>query len=190
MINRQSRGSFTVEAALLLPMIIFIMYAMVFLAFYLHDRNRLEGIVDEVLHKAALTLKHEADLASGSVEYENIGDRGVFYLLTGDTKEQEEEILEYLWALSDTGLFLMEVTDIQVEVNKIKVKIILKGECEIPARGILEFFHPDRIVTVEADRSIHNPSEFIRISEVVLDTGSRIKGFQELKEKIEKVLGW
>lgn len=189
MINRKFRGSFTVEAALLLPMIIFIIYSMVFLAFYLHDRNRLEGIVDMVLHKGALTLKHEADLPSGSVDYENIGDRGVFYLLIGETKEQEKEILEYLWEFSEKGLFFMEVTDIQVEVSKLKVKITLTGEFELPVKGILEFFHPDRTVTLEAERSIHNPAEFMRMADVVLDTGSRIKGFQELKEKADKILG-
>ena len=56
-------------------------------------------------------------------------------------------------------------------------------------KGILEFFHPDRKITVEAERWIHDPSEFIRISEVVLDTGSRIKGFEELKGRIDKILG-
>lgn len=189
MTNRKFRGSFTVEAALLLPMIIFIIYAMILLAFYLHDRNSLEGAVDEILHKGALTLKHEADLASGSMKYENIGDRGVFYLLFGETKQQEEEILDYLWERSGKGLFLMEVTDIQVEVNTLKLKITLTGEFEVPVKGLLEFFYPDRIVTVEAERSIHNPAEFIRIADVVLNTGSRIKGIANLKGMVDKVLG-
>lgn len=189
MTNRKSRGSFTVEAALQLPIILFIIYGMIFLAFYLHDRNSLEGLVDEVLHKGALTLKHEADLVSGSVNYDNIGDRGVFYLILGETKEQEEDILDYLWELSDKGLFFMEVTDIQVEVNKFKLKVTLTGEFEVPVKGVLDYFYPNRTVTVEAERSIHNPAEFIRIADVVLDTGSRIKDVNELREKVDKVLG-
>ncbi len=189
MAKRQIRGNFTVEAALLLPMILFIIYSMVCLSFYLHDRSRMEGILDEVLHKGALTLKHEADIRTGRVEYENIGNRGVFYLLTGDTEQQEKEFKDYLQEISEKGFFLTEITDIQVEVNKLTIKITLEGEFEVPLKGIREFFHPDSKITVEAERSIHDPAEFIRISEVVLDTGSKIKGFEELKGRIDKILG-
>lgn len=189
MVKQKLRGSFTVEAALLLPMILFILFSMVCLSFYLHDRSRMEGILDEVLHKGAITAKHEADMRTGKVEYENIGNRGVFYLLTGDTEQQEKELEDYLQEILEQGFFLTEITDIQVEVNRLTIRIALEGEFEVPMKGILEFFHPDRKITVEAERWIHDPSEFIRISEVVLDTGSRIKGFEELKGRIDKILG-
>lgn len=189
MVFRKIRGSFTVEATLLLPMIIFIIYSMVFLSFYLHDRSRMEGVVDEVLHKGALSAKHEADIVTGRVDYENIGNRGVFYLLTGDTERQEKELSDYLQEISEQGFFLTEITDIRVEVRKLTIKITLEGEFEVPMKGILDFFHPNRKITVEAERGIHDPAEFIRISEVVLDTGNKIKGFEELKGRIDKILG-
>ncbi len=187
--NYKIRGSFTVEATILLPMIVFMIYSMVFLGFYLHDRNRLEGIVDEVLQKGALSAKHEAEIHTGKVAYEKIGNRGVFYLLIGDTREQEKEIVDYLRETCEQGFFLTEITDIQVEVNKHQIKIILEGAVDVPMQSIREFFHPDRRIIVEAERSIHDPAEFIRISEVVLDTGSKIKGMEQLKNRIDKILG-
>jgi hypothetical protein len=182
------RGSFTVEAALLLPMIIFIICSLVYLGFYLHDRSRLEGLVDEVLMKGALSAKHEADIRTGKVDYANIRKRGVLYLLIGDTKQQEDQIEKYLWELSGQGFFLTEIRDIKVELGKYKLKITLEGEFKVPMRGIREFFDPNPQIIIEAERSIHNPAEFIRVSEVVLDTASKIKGFDELKKRIEDIL--
>ncbi len=187
MAKRGIKGSLTVEAALLLPMIVFLICSLIVLAFYLHDRNRMEGLLDEVLMKGALATKHEADVRTGRVEYENIRKRGVLYLLIGDTKQQEQELQEYLRELSDQGFFLTEITDIRVEVSKLKMKITLEGIFEVPLRGILEFFRPDRRMRMAAERRIHDPAEFIRVSEVVLDTGSKIKSIDELKKKMEKV---
>lgn len=180
-------GSFTVEAALILPMVIFIILAIVFLSFYLYDICRIEGVMDRVLHQAALTLKHESNIATGEVDYLKLRDRGVFYLLIGDTNEEEAAIEDYLWQELDKGLFFAKVTDIQVTAGKQKVTVSAEAEVRIPVSGILDYFRPHNI-SYEVSCPIHNPAEAIRLSEVILHTGSKIKGLDKLKEGLEKLL--
>ncbi len=189
MVRGRAKGSFTVEAAFILPLIIFIIFTLVYLAFYLHDRNRMEGIVDQVLHKGAITVKHDADFDTGRVDYANIGNRGVLYPLTDNRTVEEKKIRDYLRQELSTGFFSTELTGIEVMVDAFKVSVTIEGEFHIPMKGILQYFYPGRNITVNALGPIHNPAEFIRISEVVLDTGSRIKGLEDLKDKTDKLLG-
>jgi hypothetical protein len=185
--NKRHNGSFTVEAALILPMVIFIILAIIFLTFYLYDVCSIEDVTDKVLHQAALTLKHEANITTGVVDYPKIRNRGVFYLLTGDTEEEEAAIEAYLWQELGRGLFFAKITDIQVTAGKWKVTVSVKAEFRIPVRGIMDFFQPD-IITYEVVRPVHNPAESIRISEVILNTGAKIKGLDTLKNQLDNIL--
>jgi hypothetical protein len=183
-----NKGSLTVEAALIMPIVIFIIFAVMYLSFYLHDRCRIQGIVDRTLHKAELTLKHKADFPSGEVKFEDINDRGVFYLFFDNTKNDEENIGAYLQNELKRGLFFIKINSINVTVNKFGIAISVEAKVPISFFGVTNLWKPNYLVLTNASGPIHNPAETIRLSEVVLQTGSKFKGADDLKEKIERVL--
>jgi hypothetical protein len=43
-------------------------------------------------------------------------------------------------------------------------------------------------LVVKAKSAYHYPANFIRVSEVILDTGSKIKGYDKIKETISKLI--
>ncbi len=185
--KNKSKGSFTVEAALVLPIVLFVILAVIFLSFYLYDVCRIEGITDKILHQAAMRMKHESTLATGEIDYQNINDRGVFYLITGSTEEEEAEIEAYLWQELTTGLLCTEVTNIKVTAGKRKVTAAVEAESGVLIKGIWNYFRPKGFV-YEIARPVHNPAESIRFSEVILETGSKIKGLDALQEQITNIL--
>ena len=177
----------TVEAALLMPLILFVVFSLIYLAFYLHDISRIQGIVDDALKKASLSFKHDSNFITGETNYANINERGAFYLITGSTKQEEETLQKYLQNKLSRGLFITKISGIQTEANKWRIYIRVNVEISISTRGVMNFFDPIAYKIIDGTCSIHNPAETIRMTEVILNTGQKIKGMDAMKKKLEKV---
>ena len=180
-------GNLTVEAAYILPIVIFTIFALIYLAFYLHDMCRIQGMVDKTLHIAGFTVKHEADITTGEVSYDRINDRGVFYLVVGSTEKEEKQILKYLQQELADKLFLSKIKSVKVEVGKIKITVAVEAQTKVSLPGIKYLFDQFSYTKIEGEYPVHNPAETIRRAEVALDTGLKIKGVDELKEKLEQI---
>lgn len=186
--QRVVKGSFTVEAALIMPMIFYLIFSICYLSFYLHDINRIQGLTDKALHRTGLIIKHEANLSRSEINYADINERGVFYIITGKTDKLEDRIRQYIIQEISEGLFLMKVTDIDLEVGKFYLDVKVKAETEIAMKGVLSFFRPSKQKVIEGRYTIHNPADTLRMSEVILNTGSKVKGVEELKNIIGNVI--
>lgn len=181
-------GSFTVEATIIIPLIFFLIFALFYIGFYLYDLNRIQGVVDNTLNKAGLMIKNDADLINGDIHYDKIKERPVFSIFSQNTAELEDNIRDHMDTGLNKGLFIMDITHKEVAISggRIKIKIITKSN--ISLGGVFNFINPDRQQTYESSYTIYNSADFIRKAEIVLDTGSKIKGLDKLKEKLEKIL--
>jgi len=182
-------ASVTVEAVFVMPVVLLTVFALIYLAFYLHDRCRIQGIVDQTLHNASVSLKHETDPETGRADYDRIGDRGVYYLLLGDRSESETKFQSYLGKELSGGLWLTRVTRIQADMHRTELEITVGTKTEIAIPWINSFFASFSKDEIRGEATIHDPAETIRICEVVLDTGAQIKGVGKLMEKIDEILG-
>jgi len=185
--NKYFKGSITVEAAFVMPIVIFTIFALIYLAFYLHDMCRIQGIVDMTLHKVGITVKHEANIVTGDISYEDISERGVFYLILGNTEEEENQIQQYLQQGLSKGLFLTKISSVYVDLGKFKLTAKVEAETKVSLPGVKYLFDPLFSRKITGEYPVHNPVESIRRAEVILDTGSKIKGMEELKDKLEGV---
>jgi|GEM_PF-611089 len=183
-------GSFTVEAALIMPMIIYLLFSLFYLTFYLHDINRVHGYMDKILYQTSLLAKHESDIMSGEITYTKINQRGIFYFITGDTEMLEDDIRKYITEELSDGLFIMQVIDSQVKVDRHKLEAKIKIQTKMPRKGILTFFQPSKQTVIEKKYIVHDPADTIRMSEVILDTGSKVKGLKELRNLAETVFNY
>lgn len=180
-------GSFTVEATIIIPLVFFLIFALFYLGFYLHDLNRIQGAVDATLNRAALIIKNEADLINGDIHYDRIKDRPVFSLFSQNTIELENNIKDCLDTKINKGLFITDITGKEVSIRGGKIKIMIVSKSKIGLVGVSRFFNPVSQQTYESTYTIYNPADFIRKAEIVLDTGSRIKGVDKLKESLGKI---
>ncbi len=187
-IRKNIRGSLTVEAAFIMPMVIFIVFAIMYLTWYLHDTCRIRAAVDKTLHKAMMSVKHETNISTGETDYVNINSRGVFYLPFGSTRPDEDRILKNLNNELKDGLFLIRISNTEVSVDKFNIYITVEADAAVSVKGGASFLKPNLKIKVQEKGQIHNPAEMLRLSEVVLDTASKIKGVEELKEKLDQFL--
>ena len=186
--NKSPRGSLTVEAACIIPIILFTIFALIYLSFYLHDICRIQGILNRTLNKTSLIAKHDSCLSTGEIYYETINQRGVFYHFINNNKDEEELIRSYLQQELSKGLFLVEVSNIQVIKDLFFINASVSIETSISIPYIRKLFTSYSSREIVGKSLIHNPPEFIRLAEVIMDTGQEIKGVEELKEKFIEVI--
>lgn len=186
-LNKRVKGSFTIEAVFVLPTVIFTMVFIIYLSFYLHDYCKIQGMADHVLNKAALNIKHKSDIITGEIYYDDI-NKGVFTRLFEGKEKAEGEIEDYLYAELSTGLFATKINEVSISAKITHITIMVKGRFQMPIGGVPLLSSFDRLLKVEADALYHYPGDVVRMSEVILDTGTKIKGFDKLKEIIEELL--
>lgn len=181
-------ASITVEAAFVMPLVILTIFALIYLSYYLHDVCKLQNQVDYTLHQAGISLKHETDILTGEIKYEDINDRGVYYLITGDAKSEGKLLQKELEQQLSKGLLFMKVSEVMVDVGKFSLSVSINASCKVTLPIFHELFASISNITIRGDYPIHNPAETIRQCEVILDTASDIKGVDKLKKKIEEFL--
>lgn len=169
-----------------MPIVLLAIFTILYLAFYLHDMCRVQGIVDETLHRAGLSMKNDTDLTTVGVDYESIKDRSVYGLLRGDRIEIEQKLNSYLQLRLAKGLFLFNITDSRAEVDMTKLTISVQTESRIKIPWTAQFFREYSRRVISGEYPIHDPAQTIRVCEVILDTAAKVKGVDELKNTIEK----
>lgn len=165
-LKKNMNGNITIEAAFVMPMILFSIVALLFLAFYLHDICKVQGMVDKTLHKAVFRVKHEADIETAEVFYNQINDRSIFYTLLGSMGEEQIEIRQYLQKELENGIFITDIIGIDVEIGKVNIKITVYTDTSMLLPGFIHSHTMHKVV--EGRCSIHNPAETIRIIENVI----------------------
>lgn len=144
-------------------------------------------MADHVLHKAVLNLKHEADIETGKVFYDKLSSQSIFYRVSGNT-DKEIDIENLLTEKLSKGLLVSKIKSIEVSVNFLKIEINIEGELKIPVKGIVRLISEDKGFIIKTGAALHNPADAVRISEIALDLGVKIKGSNELEETVRKLL--
>ncbi len=210
--DRQNKGSITVEASIIVPIVILSITAVIFMGLLLYQRALIQSAADMAAEAGA------AAWASGSCEigirkpHEDTFDKIQLYrrFFDGDNEERLECIENYaLSIVSRTELlhpvnFAAEavVKDYAVS-RKLEVRII--KYYSLPIGNFLRIFGGSGTIAMhaEATASVDEPVEFIRTTDFILDIKKKLENnnpdikdlgektrntMNEVKGKIEKFI--
>lgn len=191
-------GSFTVEASMLLPIIMFITMLLLFFCLYTYQRSMLLQIASAVTERAAYNWDNsykgtEGTFAAGEYDslYWRIGEDGLLAALFGLTaKDGGSEIMLPVAAdsgnlpekklVQSSGMIpanLSGQVDYTYSLKGRKVGAELKQMLHLPVLdGILE---DQADPEVEAQSVVTEPVEFIRTIDLMRYYGSKFKGGTE-----------
>jgi len=187
-LTKKVHGIFTVEALLVMPIVLFVIVFVIYISFYLYDYCRIQGVAGSLLHKAALNLKHETDIETGKISYEEIGKQAVFYQAFSIPEYKIKSMESLLAKKLSKGLLATEITNIKVSASNFKMTVYVEGIFQIPIKGVANLFANKGIIQVKAERQVHNPANTVRISEVILELGSKVEGLNDLKDILNTLL--
>ena len=85
----RTKGSMTVEATFLFPMIFFIILAILNMAFYFCDMCKVQGVLDQYAKRQAVCTKEHRSLEKER-DYEKIADTGIFWCMADNSQAEAE----------------------------------------------------------------------------------------------------
>lgn len=142
--DKKLSASMTVEAAFLVPIVIFVLFALLYLTFELHDRVRLESVMERALLKG---------------NFRGIYEEGVSY------KEEENRIYEYLECELEEKFFVFQFKEAVCKVDSFVVEIKIVMEKRLSLNPVKRFLGEETQVILERKRILHKPEESVRIYE-------------------------
>ncbi len=165
----KKEASITVEAAFVIPIVLFVIFALVYLTFYLHDRVRTEEIVEKALGKGAILITQRATIEGTAYDYENINQSGNWGYFKASYDEQEKTISKYLEEESQQGFFLLDAQQITCETNGFSVTVKVKMKGKISINPVKNFWKNTPEFVLERSVPLHNPEEVLRQNKKLLE---------------------
>lgn len=163
------KGSFTLEAALIFPTILFIIFSIIYLCFYMHDKVTMEGAINNALLQGRNLVKYEIDMDTNeqnTTKYLN-KNRVIPEI---DNLLEEKKISAYLHKDLQKGLFIASVTGVDAKVSKDDVIVTVNGYMKIPFLEVSKFFENKGLIfKFEHNIKIHQTMNDIRIFDIGID---------------------
>ncbi len=188
MIKNTVKGSYTVEAALVFPTVLFIIIGLIYFGFYMHDQNKIEAVINETLLKSRYLIQNETDMGTGLIDYGAYYKRGILYSLQDNLQEKKQGIYNYLKTRLNNGLFIAGISLIEVKVSHSNISIEIKAEMELPFLGLRPLFAGNSTVTGKNSVSVQNNTEFIRIFDIFSGVADKIPAIDETLKKLRQIL--
>ena len=146
--EEECRGSFTVEAALLMPFLLLVVMGIIYFSFYLHDRCVLQVFAE----RGAVYLTNALDEGT-------IGERIV-------TETEKTKIISQIATLAKKQLFLgKEVTGVW-ENTIVGVQVRLTSRYTVPF-AMVGGWMQDAKLEVATRRDYHDPVDSVRLGNVI-----------------------
>ena len=188
-INRFDNASYTVEAALIMPIIIFVIMALIYMSFYMHDKSKIQAILNATMIQASQMVKHEYIIDNKEIDYIHLDDRGIYFPVVGNLEVEKNKMIESLEKQLDKGLFIANIDDVVIDITHTKVAIKVEAIMNISFLRIKEYFRGSGTkITISSVGRIHYPAEFVRRLDVIEGTLEDVEGYDQIMKKLQDIL--
>lgn len=205
------KGSTTIEAALIFPIIFLSIIALIFVCIFLYEQAYMKSLADRAAERGAAIWKNpQSDMTISLVKLEHFKDNDPYWRIYDTNKSKKEEKIEqYLKkSLSQYSILQsrdkdapMNTTDIEFSANLKnyivykKLVVTVKKKFKLPIGNILNVFGIDNTITIyaESETVINEPAEFIRNADFAIDMGKRIdaltgNNIEKIRDKVTSFL--
>lgn len=184
------RGSFTVEAVFIVPMVTMIIILLIDMALYLRDVSVAETLAERVAEDTRALILNDEEPRQHKVMYERKLTKSIFRRWFTDTSSEDAESMEeYLTELSEGRFWISRIDSqsIRAEGGTITVHIRLCSDTEIPLFGktlTSRWFSDD----VESSVSFSDVVLRTRVYSAIMETGMNIVGVSTVMEKLSEIV--
>lgn len=181
-------GSVTVEAAMVMPIVIFISIALIMEILFLYDCIHLQAGVREAVLFAKQMQDSGQRISEDGIEYTTLNNETLFDKYFSRKDYSESSLYTDICNTAQT--IVAELTDVKTEITgtHIKVTMLVTAYKNIPV-PIVRLL-PDRLFYKELEviTTINNPCELTRRATVILDFGEKIESVENILQKVSGFL--
>lgn len=192
----RDRGSMTVEASIIVPLVILSIVALIYMGIVLYQQAQLRSAADMAAEAGAMVWSDaKADTGTGRVEMPDIGSGSLYWrLVDADREEKLKRITIYAENALRKGRLLNAATtkvsaDIKDYVVYKKLEVAVENTYELPLGSLLRLFGASGrfSIKVKSESVIDEPVELIRNVDFAIDLEKELEDrFPELKNLREK----
>jgi len=193
------RGSITVEASLVVPVVIVCILALAYFSILIYQRAFLQELADDTARRAAAFWRnHAGSVSTGRLEKSSISAEGLYWRFFEEYKKEKiKRIADYINQQEDSShplkqgrldsysllksvsggkdmRVMLELKDYAVYK---KLRVTVEDSYAVPIGGLLKNFGMSGGygIKVESEAVVGDPDEFIRNADFILDTESEIE---------------
>lgn len=183
---KEERGSITVEAVFLFPMVFFILFAVIHFAYYQADKTTVQTVADRLAKEQAVALKERVELGEQKM-VEDLSQHKLFCYVQG-TGGKEDTLRQKIKEELQGRLMNGEVEQIKASVGYTEITVEVTVSSHILISQVKEYFTRTPLsYTERVSIPVHNPAEFVRAYSALELALDDVSAFEKLKEQIRKI---
>lgn len=184
---KKVKGSITVEAVFIFPIVFFIILAFLFFTMYLHDRTIIHCVANEACERLNQTVKQPTSYESGVIFYDKMTEKSLLAKYTGDYSVELRSMETEMKDTLKKRMMLSEVNSVQAVKGITEVTVTVKTKNNIPFLHALVYLTGIRNCTYECKGGIYNPSEYARAADVSLDVLSQTAAYDKVQTIFDRI---
>lgn len=158
------RGSYTVEAALIMPFTIFILTGIIYLSLFLHDTILLKNLAGQAASEAAHFLVKDVDPETGNIDFKKMFNRPIWYRWQDISEEKRAKIIQWTGSVIRNRLLIAKIKTIEVNTRSslvqklmggLEVEVDIFAEAALPVKGLRILFSGTSGLDVHAKGIFH-----------------------------------
>lgn len=195
--SESKRGSVTIEASIIVPLVILCVVALIYMAIMLYQKAYLQAEADLAAERAAAVWDNSSkNMSTGALGIGSLEDDGLYWELFDPLRQEKLDRLKYGINLKRSALHGEKyiTSSIADYVVYKKLVVMIRGEYSFPGGEMLSIFGiGDKLtVRVQSEAVIYDPAEFIRNTDFLIDTGREIErefpGLRKAGEKLREIM--
>lgn len=192
MINEKRKSydaSYTVEAALVLPIVFFVILFLLNYTFYCYDRAKLQAKLDDILRKSSLYMAYDINLENDRLDMIEKAKRSTLWVLFGDRSQKESMLKDFVEQRLKGDYYITKINGIRIKTSF--HEIIISGTATMKLVG-LDWLNG--LICTPFDIKFGQTAvtfpreEKTRILQALVELGTQIKGADKLLEKVSCLL--
>lgn len=195
------RGSITVEASIILPLIILAITAIMYMSLLWFQNTCIKMVADMAVERGAESWRNmSVDISTGKVNKTSTDENKLYWRIVDSKKEYKiKKIEEYIEKELTKRRLLQpqhEVIDVEVRDCVIykKLSVYIENSYAIPAAGLFRTFglSDTYVVRTQSEAVIDDTTELIRNTDFVIDIKRELENkypeFEKFTKQIQDVI--
>jgi len=178
------KGSVTVEAAVVIPVVLLSIMAVIYIVLIMYQKTYMQAIADDAASRGAAAWgKSFGSLETVKVEKESLGDRGLYWrIYDAEEASRQQAVAEYMDKKFGRYGMLREInrqSKVELKDNTVCKKLVVSMESSyrLPIGEFLDMFGIDDHYTikVKSEAVVNEPVEFIRNVDFIIDMERKLE---------------
>ena len=179
------RGSITVEISMIFPIVMYVIFSIIYAAMYLHDYLAIKQTINEIALECNTAAKYPMESDGEHISYSHLNDRGVFFFIDNDYSNENEIYSRRLTDALENQLLITKIAQPKVDITCTKISVSVECNVKIPIAAVSLLLGENRMNYKEISKDeVFYPTDFVRKFTVL---SSLAEGTEIGEESIKKL---